>query len=368
MVMKVIYQKDFSADPNLMPQPGRHPYYIVTPRYVRVSAGVRCLHLLCHYLNSIGQSAFILSYSEGSALNVNPELVTPELNDHIVDYHFRKGLTPITLYPEIISGNPFNAPVRVRFLGNFPGLLGGDKTYAVDEICFGYSKVLADAVGSPENILFIPVIDTRTFKLMPQVPRSGTCFYASKYQEAHRRKVFGLPSGCIEITRDKEDSPTSIQIAELFRKSELFYCFENSSLAVEAALCGCPTVLMYNEFFSVPIALEELGWDGFARGNDSREIERARQTVGNVLHNYRKNIDKFWDQLEHFVKVTQSRAMVTEYKERMNVDVSNMNVDVPNLLPVFRISMSSSLLGLKFLWRLQLMRDKGLMKHFFSIV
>ncbi len=360
--MRILYKRDFAADPNLLPPSGRHPYYIVTPRYTRMSAGIRCLHYMCHCLNNVGQSAFILFCHDWQQPNLNPELVTPVLNGEISDYHFREGLTPITVYPEVVSGNPYNAPVRVRFLGNFPGLLGGDKIYDANEICFGHSKVLAKTIGCPKNVLFVPSIDTRMFQPNPRVTRKGTCFSASKYQDVHGGKVFGIPPGCVEITRDKEASPTPAQIAELFRKSELFYCFENTALAIEAALCECPVVLMFNEFFSIPLAVEELGWDGFACSDNPAEIERARRTVGNVFQNYANNVDIFWDQLDQFIKVTQTRAVATQYTQRMNVEPILKYIVISAVKPDPEFHVSISLLGMKFLFLVRFRREKALMR------
>jgi len=311
----IIYSHDFSADPNLIPAPGRHPYYIVAPFYTPVSAGVKALHVLCHCLNNIGQSAFLLLIEPNwFGLNTNPELTTPELTWPIADYHFQEQMTPIVVYPEIISGNLKNAPVCVRFCLNFPGLLGGDQTFPKEEICFGYSRVLAEAIGAPDNILFIPVSNTRIFHPRGNEKREHVCFYAGKYRAAHNDTAFSHPPEAIEIFRDPARAQRTEEVADLFRRSKLFYCYENSALALEATLCGCPAVFMPSEYLSTPIAIEELGWDGIAWGQDPAEIERAKRTVGNAYANYVKNIPIFWEQLAHFIKITQERATRTEYK------------------------------------------------------
>jgi hypothetical protein len=329
----IIFSRDFTADPNLLPAPGRHPYYIVAPRYVETSAGLKALHVLCHCLNSIGQIAHLLIHPEWFGLTTNPELATPELTSAVAQHHFERRLTPIVVYPEVIVGDPFKAPVRVRYFGNFPGLLGGDKKIDEDEIRFGYSKVLATAVHAPENVLFIPVSDTRIFHPVNGLERSHVCYYAGKHRAVHNAKVFGLPKGSIEITRDAPDSLTRQQIADLFRRSKLFYCYENSALAIEATLCGCPTVFMPNEYFSTPIAREELGWDGFAWGNDPAEIERARQTVGNAFPNYVRQVENFWPQLVGFIRLTQEAAANTRYDKM---------IELPSQLrPMIKIAVKS---------------------------
>ncbi|MCE2837211.1 MAG: hypothetical protein LW834_09640, partial [Cyanobium sp. 49614_E6] len=48
----------------------------------------------------------------------------------------------------------------------------------------------------------------------------------------------------------------------IFQTSEKFYCHEDSALAIEAALCGCETIFVQNEFFSgIPLASKELDFE-----------------------------------------------------------------------------------------------------------
>ena len=297
---------------NLVPPRGRFPFYIVAPRWTRTSAGIRSLHILCHWLNMTGQSAFMLIYPEWQGLQVNPDLQTPVLTEAIAQHHFEMGIPPIVVYPEVIAGNPFDAPVRVRWIGNYPGFLGGTATFDTDELCFAHSEHLARTVGV-SNVLNIPVLDTSVYRPMPVASRAGSCFYAAKFQHVHNQTVFGLPEGCIEITRDGPGTLSPPEIADLFRRSELFYCFENSALINEAALCGCPVMMMKNTFFDAPIAIDEAGWDGYAWGDHPDEIARARRTVDHAYDNYVRNVPKFFTQLYSFVLLTQKRAATTPY-------------------------------------------------------
>ena len=297
---------------NLVPPRGRFPFYIVTPRWTRTSAGIRSLHILCHWLNMTGQSAFLLVYPAWDGLLVNPDLQTPVLTDAIIRHHFDLGLPPIVLYPEVIAGNPFDAPVRARWIGNYPGLLGGTTTFDADELCFAHSEHLARTIGVP-NVLNIPVLDTAVYRPTPVAKRSGTCFYAAKFQKVHNQTVFGLPDGCIEITREGPGTLSPPEIADLFRRSELFYCFEDSALMNEAALCGCPVVMVKNAYFTWPVAIDEAGWDGYAWGDDPNEIARARRTVNRAYDNYVRNVPKFFTHLYLFVLLMQKKASTIPY-------------------------------------------------------
>lgn len=292
--------------------PLRNPYYILAPRYMRTSAGMRALHLLCHTLNQRGQVAYLVLTSY-SATPICPDLLTPLLTPAIARYHHEKGLTPIVVYWEAITGNPLGAECVVRYVLNFPGLLGGTTTYDSSEILYGYSGVLAEAVGVPDNVLFVPTVDLAVFHPGPgDQKRSGRCFYAAKYKIVHGASVSDDVRDSVEITSTYP--ATQAEIAELFRRSERFTCYENTALALEAILCGCPAVFIPNPHLSELIALRELGRDGCAWGTDSAEIARATSTVPLVYESYRRACENYWHQLDRFIQVTQDRVRALPYR------------------------------------------------------
>jgi len=290
-------------------QRGKNPYYIVTPRFVRTSAGIKALHLLCHCLNRAGQEAYVLIYPDWPGeQSTSPSLLTPEVTPEVARRHVSRGLSPIVVYPEIYPGNPLRCHTIVRYLLNFPGHIAGDSTFAAEEIVFGYSDVLAVAGGMPENVLFIPASDISIFNPGAPRVRSGSCFWAMKYRMLHGGELLPVTANSVEITRDMPDSQNPAEIAELFRSSELFYTYENTALALEAALCLCPTVFIPNPWLTETIAAKELGTDGFAWGDDPAEIARAKATVHLARRRYLATYARFWDQLSVFVSMTQLRA------------------------------------------------------------
>ncbi|OIQ92727.1 hypothetical protein GALL_253300 [mine drainage metagenome] len=312
-------------DVALFPDDTRHPYYIVAPPYTRFSAGVKSLHLLCHSLNRRGYQAYMVIDPDvpvGVAA-LSPSLTTPRLTQDLAEAHQRDGRRPIVVYPEVIPGNPMNAPVVVRYVLNFPGLLGGDKTYAPEEIVFGYSAVLAEAAGCPENVLFIPTSNSRIFH-PPQAEsaRSGTCFYAKKYKLLHPNSLLPQTRESLEITT--EQSPE--EMAAIFSRSELIYCYENTAVALEAALCGCPAVFLPNQHLSSIIGAQELGADGFAWGDDPAEIARAKETVSRVFENYRATEALFWKQLDYFIFMTQKSVGVHFSRMRITPPFPKFNL------------------------------------------
>ena len=308
----------------LYPEP-RAPYYIATLPFTRFSAGVKVLHLLCHSLNLRGQSAYLLPIYPTKALEresfCEPSLVTPLLTRRTTKRHADDGLCPIIVYPEIVTGNPFSASCVVRYVLNFPGALGGDILFNADELCFSYSKVIAEKTKYPKNILFIPASDTRIFYPTPeQDERKGTCFYASKYQNTHNGQLLEITKNSLEITSGQPHSQSPEQVANIFRKSEVFYTYENTALAIEATLCGCPAVFLPNDYLKSIIASEELGRDGFAWGNSDEEVRRAKESVKNVFKNYTHTINQFYEQLDVFTAKTQEHAK-TRINTSKNVEM-----------------------------------------------
>ncbi|MBU6338591.1 MAG: hypothetical protein KGQ36_01265 [Rickettsiales bacterium] len=291
-----------------------NPYYIVSPSYNEKSAGLVVLHRLCHHLNLKGFPAYLIGMGIDNRHHYhNPNLITSFLTDGTAEIHRKHNKTPIVVYPDIIIGNPLNSKCVVRYLLNYPGLLGGDKNFPESDLVFSYTRKIADrANASLDDVLFMPISDSTIF-YPPEnknSKRSGSCFYASKYRDSFEGELFDVTNNSIEITCNKEDSQTKQEIAELLRKSEFFYSYEDTSLISEAILCGCPAILIKNKHFKDdPLATYELGRYGMANYDNKEEIERAKDTVEKAQETYFKAVDNFFVQLDKFIDKTQSKSM-----------------------------------------------------------
>lgn len=288
-----------------------NPYYIMAKQYNGSSAGILVLHLLCHHLNMKGYPAFLATFGEIN-YKTKPGLVTPILDEAIIDFHHKNNQNPIVIYPDIVKGNPLNANCVVRYLLNYPGLLGGDSEFSKDDVIFTYTKKIAQKMGAQDSqILFIPISNTDIF-YPPEddIKRSGSCFYASKYQSFHNGKLFDITKDSVEITRQLPDSQTTEEVAELLRKSEVFYTYEDTSLIAEAILCGCPAVMVKNQFFNAdPLASCELGSEGWAADESLENIEYAKKTIPIARQKFIAAVDNFWLQLDSFIQVTQQVSL-----------------------------------------------------------
>lgn len=298
----------------------RNPYYVVAPRYVRTSAGIKVLHYLCHALNRMGEQAFLIVHPHFPPyLSAHPALNTPQLTKRIMDYHRENGLTPITIYAESVKGNPLNAPFVVRYVLNYAGLLGGDKEFPADEYCISYSDTIAATVPQSRHTIFIPASDPLFFVPPPAgTEREGGCYYAGKYKYYHGGETFPVTDGMVEIVRDRPDAQTPDQLRDLFQRCEVFYCYENSALAIEAMLCGCPVVFLPNEHFTELIGRSELGSEGYVWGDDPAGLRRARETVHLARERYMNLFAQAEAELRRFVAQTQEAVGGVPYPEPMS--------------------------------------------------
>jgi hypothetical protein len=301
----------FSGHAPLVPVETRYPYYIVAPPYEPRSAGIKALHLLCHWLNRSGFPAFIHNFWGEQEPLTRADLITPLLTSRIVFDHLRSGLPPIVVYPEVVSGNPLEAKCVVRYILNYPGLMGGDRNYDVREMIFAYTQSLADAIGAAQGVMHMPLVDTSLFRMPDEDgPREGACFYAHKFRRLGGTP-FGLPEDAVEILNRSPDAQTPEQIAELLRRSEKLYAFEDTALILEAALCGCPTVIMRNEFYQSPLGITEYGGAGLAFTDSDADVARARESAAEVARLYNCTLEQFWRQFDAFISATQNKAAHT---------------------------------------------------------
>jgi hypothetical protein len=274
------------------------PYYIFNFDYRQSSAGIRVLHYLCHALNEVGEEAYIL------ADVTSPYLRTPKLTEEVMMRHLQSGRLPIAVYPEIISGNPMEAPVVARWLLNKPGHIGGDSVYDQNEIIFAYQKIYAPE-GVFSHLLYIPVIDGRIFHNRDNpndFKRQGACFYAHKYLMSGGE----LTSHAVGATSLCQNTPRSHEeIAEILKRSEVLYSYEPSAIITEALYCGCPVVIIPSEYLERDYDYRQLRGPGVEIGYDEHALERAKQSLNQQNADTHIKFAK-WT-LHNFIDVTQKK-------------------------------------------------------------
>lgn len=281
----------------------RHPYYIASPAFRQSSGGVRALHYFCHALNESGHEAYIATEPGGTS----PHLRTPELTQEVIKRHKAAGCVPIGVYPEVAHGNVLGLSVVARWILNKPGHLGGEKVYAKDEILFYWDAWMLNP-GIVAEKLNIPIIDRRIFNdRLPLSERKGFCYYANKYFRFEKKLSPALVENGTSLCQHIPRSPQ--EIAEILRTSEVFYCYEPSSLVLEAMACGCPVAMVDTPY------LDEFNWD-------QNPIFRIKESdIGKIkppaidaarakkVDDYFTNLEiQAWRQIDNFIEKTQAAA------------------------------------------------------------
>ncbi|MEN3031556.1 glycosyltransferase [Chromobacterium amazonense] len=282
----------------------RRPYYIYAPGYRRTSVGVRALHLLCHYLNKMGEEAYVLT------TEIDITLRTPVLTKQIINRHKAANRSPIGIYPEITHGNPLRTSSVVRYILNHPGLLGGPKQYNKTDMLLYWADEYVDFSKTPNpHYLHIPTIDTSLFNNLNNTHdsnRQSILVYPGRYEEAEQNHP-ELFNGTTIITADWPQSHE--ELAALFRKGKVLYCFANSSILSEALLCGCPVVFKDSPYTRRPDNMEgenlTLLMPGITTEDTPQAIERARRQLKWFDLIYNQHLIELPSQLKSFITASQ---------------------------------------------------------------
>src|SRR5690606_34639675 len=199
-----------------------HPYYIYAPAYTETSSGVRALHYLCHALNLSGRHAYICGTNV-----VNTDLKTPILTEEERLTHESKGLVPIAVYPEVVSGNPLGTKVVARYIFNRIGFISGKGIDAEKkDLYFYYDEAFRINNDRIDGYLKVPITDISSFTYAQAwSQRFGSFLQLNRYRET-RVKYSCLPEDVrILSTRN----PVRLEeLASIFHRAERLYSYEYS--------------------------------------------------------------------------------------------------------------------------------------------
>lgn len=203
-----------------------------TVPYAHTSAGIRVIHYFCHIMRKLGYDSHVTSFT-------NKHWDCPKFSDTIKD-------TDIVIYPEIIRDNPLKAKNVVRYMLYFPTAYFGGGIIPANEMVIPYHEFLYEETvrhykGSltRDDILTLSSIEPGLF--FPEEKTITNVCYIGKGQAGY--PSVHLPPDCIKITHSWPS--TREGTAELLRKTENLYCFDNhSAITYEAALCGCHVYLL----------------------------------------------------------------------------------------------------------------------------
>lgn len=214
---------------------GEPRFLIVTPNFTHRSAGVRALFRLCHHLNCTGYPSAVIPIPGKSIDDYSPWNVfgyKGEIDNAVV------------IYPEIISGNPYDAEKVVRWVLNEPGLLGGEKYYADNEIVFVYDpqkiNIANTAIKTPiglERVLWVGVVDPSVIYPDDKVEKTIDCSF---YNKGHYLSTQFPLDPSLGVKRIKDITPDADSLGNVLRQTRTLYSYDHySNILREAVICGC---------------------------------------------------------------------------------------------------------------------------------
>lgn len=258
--------------------------YIVCPRYVNTSAGIRMMHNMCDYLNRSGWLAYMVivgNYLSPSL--VNPMLMTPILTRDIAEAHKNLNMKPLVLYPETFL-NPLNVTFFLRLYAYYPTKLGCDAVPDDDPAYFCYSEAIAKSIDHKKNnymgTMFIPAIDVSEVLAKADALCKDDLFgpevilYAEKYTKIHKGRVDpDDEKTALKITRDEPLSQSRDEVMSRLKHAKYLICYEESAIFLEARLLGCPVV------FRPPMTKLDKIIGGVEMGDGGMIFPESRKTL-----------------------------------------------------------------------------------------
>jgi len=244
-------------------------FIIYTYDYSPGVGGIKVMHKLCDMLNANGSEAYLMPIHIRddfyTCSDYNTPLITQEVLDDLDN--------TVVIYPEGIQGNPLNAKNVVRWiLGPFDQQAA--ETYSKSDLVYWYMDYYYnDYLGQRNNQLRISEFHSNIFT-NANYKRSGSCYTIRKSKSipnVHPEDSIFIPFNA---------AGDLIGLAELFNRTERFYCYDNYTfLYTQAAMCGCISVVIPDGTKTKEEWLDgsQLHKYGIAYGED--DIPRALATL-----------------------------------------------------------------------------------------
>lgn len=163
---------------------------------------------------------------------LHPKLNTPVASRDVLD-------EAITVYPEIVCGNPLNSQRVVRWLLYKPEFSFTSQEFGKSDLFFHYQDYFKDsrANAKTSHPLRIRWIRDDIYKQYNFGSRHGSCYLVRK---GNTRPDFARPRNATRI-----DWYGHKKIAQIFNKKELFFSYDLYTMyCVYAAICGCIPIVV----------------------------------------------------------------------------------------------------------------------------
>ncbi len=223
---------------------------VCAPPFHNSSAGIIVLHELCDALIQLGYAAYIVLIDTTKAewafhLSEEPRfydinLKRAPLPTNLVEWSrdvLNKG---ITIYPEIVSGNPLNAKNVVRYFLNSDGVIFGKKSnYQLGDYCLAFDKVYFE---HPNAILYKPATSI-FFNEDNSKPWKDRNLNLTYYGKGPKYATCFRVEGSIILSGDWPKSKA--ELALLLKNTKYLFCWDSQTGVIsDAIFCGAKVVLL----------------------------------------------------------------------------------------------------------------------------
>jgi hypothetical protein len=216
----------------------------------------------------------------------------------------------ITIYPEVISGNPFNAKNVVRYVLYYPGWHAGDKEYSDDELIITYNnEYVKDTKYDNAFVLTLlnPKLnimknhDKKRNKIGLLVRKCKDFDYKMNLLNQYKH-LLKLP--VISIDDEIKKCTDLRNLSKIYNTISLFISFDPHTYhSTMAALCGCTSVVIPSKEISSEVFYNVQKY-GVAYGFEN--IDFAKLTHGKMIENLKEMEKDTFVQCADFVKLVKS--------------------------------------------------------------
>lgn len=263
--------------------------WVHAPPWSPLSGGIRAMNLLCHRLLANGYKA---------AITTPANRPPPFPVRYVKPTRLAKARTgdcdPVVVYPEVTNGNPLGARLVVRFLLNKPGLItpGVELTYGPDDYFITSAPELAPE-GRMAFDVFLPLVDRNVYHPPPSgSPRDGFVLFTNRARPDSATFPAWLAPWTMVSMREPR---TSLELAELYRRSRAMVTWERTTAIHEALMCGCPVICIGDRDFNQETYQPRFRGPWFVWGWREDRLDRAAREVKGYRRIYRRlerNVDR----------------------------------------------------------------------------
>ena len=211
--------------------------------------GLVVLNKLADLISKLGYDTYIIDKEKKSEKGKAIRILRVEA------FEIVKNQNTIVIYPEIVRGNPLNAPHVARWVLYFPGINGGDKIYDDSEFIFTYNPEFV--AGTDYSLVpVIRVVDTMANQFYDMgLTRTKDAILVKKgsHNLERRRQLYLDPAikflyGLESADQMIKDSQSMSEFNQKLNQIRYFISYDHHTYHnVLAALAGCKSIVIPEE-------------------------------------------------------------------------------------------------------------------------